>query len=162
MSNEKFRREFLKRGISFGTAMALGGVGLAGCCKHLSSERKSAAAGEIDFSRIAYCCINCDICPLYKATIDKDEEAKMKLANEWGDAKKPDFKLENFYCYGCKDERSKGVVGMGCTVRKCALKKGFATCAQCGDFETCDEKLWKSFPEIRDSVRKMKARLGIS
>ena len=162
MDDKKHRREFLKRGITVGTAMAMGGLGLAGCCKHLCSKRKSTAEADVDYSRYAYCCINCDACPLYKATLKDDKEEKMKLAKKWGDAKKPDFKLEDFYWYGCKDERSKGAVGVGCTVRKCAIKKGFATCAQCDDFEECDEKLWKSFPEIRDSVLKMKTRLGIS
>jgi hypothetical protein len=162
MNNKKCRREFLKRGVTAGTAMAIGGIGLAGCCKNVCSKRESAVEAEIDYSRYAYCCINCDTCPLYKATIENDEAARMEVAKKWGDAKKPDFKLEDFYCYGCKDERSKGAVGMGCTVRKCAIKKGFATCAQCDDFEGCDEELWKNFPQIRDFVIKMKARLGIS
>ena len=162
MDNKKCRREFLKQYVTAGTAVAVGGLGLAGCCKNVCSKPESAAVGEIDYSRYAYCCINCDTCPLYKATIKDDKDARMQVAKEWGEAKKPDFKLEDFYCYGCKDERSKGMVGMGCTVRKCALKKGFATCAQCSDFEECDEKLWQDFPQIRDSVRKMKTRLGIS
>ncbi len=162
MDDKKHRREFLKQGVTVGTAMAIGGLGLAGCCKHVCSKHKSTAEVDIDYSRIAYCCINCGACPLYKATLKDDKEEKMKLAKKWGDAKKPDFKFEDFYCYGCKDERSKGAVGVGCTVRKCAIKKGFATCAQCDDFEACDEKLWKNFTDIRDSVRKMKTRLGIS
>jgi predicted metal-binding transcription factor (methanogenesis marker protein 9) len=143
-------------------ATAIGGMGLMGCCKHLCSKSGTAPDSEIDFSRIAYCCINCDACPLYKATIIDDKEAKKKIAEQWGDAKKPDFELGDFYCYGCKDERSKGTPGRGCTVRKCTLKKGYATCAQCTGFEDCDEKLWQNFPGLRDDVRAMKARLGIT
>lgn len=162
MNNEKCRREFLKRGVTVGTALTMGGIGLAGCCKHFCSKHKSTAEADIDYSRVAYCCINCDTCPLYKATIKNDKEARMEVAKEWGDVKRPNFKLEDFYCYGCKDSRSKGTPGEGCTVRECTLRKGYATCAQCGDFEACENKLWQDFPQIRDSVRKMKARLGIS
>ena len=86
----------------------------------------------------------------------------MEVAKEWGFAQKPDFKLEDFYCYGCKDERSCGIPGRGCTVRKCTLRRGYATCAQCSGFEECDEKLWQDFPQIRDSVRKLKEKLGIT
>jgi hypothetical protein len=162
MDNKKNRRDLLKRGVTIGASLAVGGMGLAGCCKHLCSKHKTSTDSGIDFSRIAYCCINCDTCPLYKATLNNDDESKKKIAEQWGDAKKPDFELEDFYCYGCKDERSKGTPGTGCTVRKCALEKGFATCALCIEFEDCDEKLWQNFPQIRNGVRKMKARLDIT
>ena len=162
MNKVKCRREFLKQSVTMGTSLAIGGIGLAGCCKHLCSKKESTAEDEIDYSRYAYCCINCNECSLYKATIKNDEAARMEVAKEWDAVKRPNFKLEDFYCYGCKDDRSLGAVVKGCAVRKCVVKKGFATCAQCSDFEACDKKLWQDFPQIRDSVRKMKARLGIS
>jgi hypothetical protein len=162
MSNKKNRRQFLKRSVTVGTTLAIGGIGLAGCYKHFCHRAKSAANSDIDFSRIAYCYIDCDECPLYEATINNDNEAKMKIAEKWGDSKKPDFKLEEFYCYGCKDKRSRGIPGQDCTVRDCALKKGFATCAQCADFENCDNKLWKNYPNMRDRVRDFKAELGLT
>jgi hypothetical protein len=162
MNDKKSRRDFLKQGVTVGTSLAIGGMSLAGCCKHLCSKNKTAAESDIDFSRIAYCCIDCDTCSLYKATLNNDLEAKKKIAEEWGDAKKQEFKIEDFYCYGCKDKRSHGIPGEDCTVRDCAVRKGFATCAQCSLFEDCEEKLWRNFPGLRDGVRTMKTRLGIS
>lgn len=162
MDTENSRRKFLKRSVAAGMATAVGGITLAGCCKQSCLEHKSTAKSDMDFSRIAYCCIDCDTCPLYKATINEDNEAKMKVAKEWGEDKKPNFKLEDFYCYGCKDERSRGMPGRGCTVRKCAVKKGFATCAQCADFEECDEEFWEGLPQIRDKVRRIKKELGLT
>jgi hypothetical protein len=162
MSTKKSRRELLKQGVTIGTSLAIGGIGLAGCCKHLCLKSLSKTDSGIDFSRIAYCCINCDTCALYTATLNNDAEAKKKIAEQWGDAKRPDFTLEDFYCYGCKDKRSRGTPGEDCTVRDCAVRKGFATCAQCSVFEDCDEKLWQNFPSTRDGVRSMKAMLGIS
>jgi len=162
MNNENNRREFLKQGVTAGTAMAIGGIALAGCCGKCSLKSKSAADSDMDFSRIAYCCINCDKCSLYKATLDNDDQAKKKIAEEWGDAKKPDFELEQFYCYGCKDKRSRGIPGRECTVRDCAVKKGFATCAQCSGFEDCDNEFWRTFPQMRDTVRSMKEKFGIT
>ncbi len=160
MNTEKNRREFLKRGVTAGTTLAIGGLGLAGCCcKHFCPKSKSTAESGIDFSGIAYCCIDCvDQCPLYKATINNDDEAKKKIAEKWGEK---NFKLEEYYCYGCKDKKSRGTPGRNCTVKDCAIKKGFATCAQCGNFEACDEKLWQNYPQMRDGVRSMKAKLDI-
>ena len=101
MSTEQNRREFLKRGVTVGTTLAIGGIGLVSCCNNFCSESKCTADSGTDFSRIAYCCVNCDQCPLYKATINNDDEAKMEIAKKWGDTEKPDFKLEEYYCYGC-------------------------------------------------------------
>lgn len=162
MNTDKNRRQFLFRGVAAGTTLALGGLGLTGCCKHFCSRHASIADSDMDFSRIAYCCINCDQCPLYKATINNDDPAKMEIAEKWGDAKKPDFKLQEFYCYGCKDKRSRGMPGENCTVRDCAVKKGFASCAQCGDFESCENTLWQNYPQMRDGVRDLKAKLRIT
>lgn len=160
MSMENNRREFLKQGIAKGASLAIGSICLVGC----RSERriKSIADSDIDFSRIAYCCFNCDKCPLYEATLRNDNEAKKKIAAEWGDDKREDFRLEEFYCYGCKDKRSCGVAGRECTIRVCAVKKGFATCAHCESFEDCDNKFWRDFPEMREVVRGLKAKLGIT
>jgi hypothetical protein len=162
MSTENNRREFLKQGVAIGTSLAIGGICLAGCCSKRCLKSESAAESDIDFSRIAYCCINCDKCPLYEATLKSDDEAKKKIAAEWGDDKREDFKLEEFYCYGCKDKRSCGVPGRDCTVRICAVKKGFATCAHCESFEVCDNKFWRDFPQMRDEVRSLKAKVGIT
>jgi hypothetical protein len=162
MNKRKYRRDFLKESATAGAALAISGIGLSGCCSKRCLKSKTTADSDIDFSRIAYCCINCDTCPLYKATLDNDDQAKKKIAEQWGDSKKPDFELEDFYCYGCKDRRSRGTPGQGCTVRDCAVKKGFATCAQCSNFEDCDNKLWRDFPQMRDGVRNMKEKLGIT
>jgi len=160
MSTKKNRREFLKQSLTLGTSLSIGSLGLASCSNNRCS--KSTADIGIDFSRIAYCCINCDDCPLYKATIDNDDKAKMEIAKKWGDAEKPSFKLKDYYCYGCKDKRSCSIPGNECTVRPCAVKKGFATCAQCPDFEACDKELWKKYPTMRDGVRDIKAKLGLT
>ena len=51
MSNENNRRKFLKRSVTVGTALSIGGIGLAGCCKHFCNRAKSTANSDIDFSR---------------------------------------------------------------------------------------------------------------
>lgn len=156
------RRGFLKQSAVFGTGAALGAAGLLGGCRCGCLGPDSAAESGLDFSRIAFCCADCDTCPLYKATINRDDAAKMAVAEKWGGVKEPGFKLEDYYCYGCKDRRSCGRPGRDCTIRECAMKKGFAVCAQCRDFEICDGKLWKNYPQARDRVRQMKAKLGIA
>ena len=155
------RREFLKKSITTGTGAALGVISFcSGCCSCEQRPEKTAKK-EVDYSRIAYCGIYCDTCPLYKATIANDDEAKMAVAKEWGESTKPDFKPEEYYCYGCKDKRSRGTVGYHCTVKQCAMKKGYSLCSQCNELETCDEQLWKELPWLREKSIKLRKELGI-
>ena len=159
------RRSFLKHSAAIGTGITLGAIGLAGCYgkKHQSTKEQRLKTDAIDFSHVSYCCFDChQQCPLYKATINNDDNVKIETAKEWGDFDKPGFKLEEYYCYGCKDQKSRGIPCNSCKVKECAVKKGLATCAQCGDFESCDQELWKLFPQMRDDVRKMKAKLGLT
>ncbi len=84
---------------------------------------------------IAKCGINCSKCPAYSATINNDEEAKIKLAAEWSKQFNFDMKPEMVNCYGCLDE-DKPKLGycQMCEIRKCAVSKKVDNCAHCQDY----------------------------
>lgn len=155
------RRDFLKKSAAVGTGAAWGVISFCSGCCQCEPKAEEVTKKDVDYSKIAYCGIYCDTCPLYKATIANDDEAKMKVAKEWGANNKSDFKLEEYYCYGCKDKRSLGAVGYNCTVKECAIKRGYALCSQCSELEACDEKLWKEFPWIHEKSIRLRSELGI-
>ncbi|MFA5424566.1 MAG: DUF3795 domain-containing protein [Phycisphaerae bacterium] len=159
---DKCRRDFLKKTLTAGAFAAAGCIGFSGCREKQESNLKRPDENGPDFGRIAYCGIYCDTCPLYKATVANDDDAKLAVAKQWGAAEKSDFKLEDYYCYGCKDKRSVSrLVCYYCTVKECAVKRGLAVCSQCADLERCDEKLWDEFPWIRETAMSLRNEPGI-
>jgi hypothetical protein len=155
------RRDFLKKTATVVVCASVAAIGLGGCRGKEQTKLKRPGENDPDFSRIAYCGIYCDTCPLYKATINNDDKAKMAVAEEWGMSGKSDFSLDEFYCYGCKDKRSlSNLVCYNCTVKECAVKKGVAVCSQCRNLESCDQKLWKDFPWIHDKAMRLRSEPG--
>jgi hypothetical protein len=132
------RREFLVQG----SILALGCL----CGRALAADEK-APAGELD--RIAYCCIDCDKCEAYKATIENDDALRAKVAKSW------QMKPEQINCLGCKSQKAL----FNCSLKQCAAKRGVATCAHCPDFATCKDEQWTKYPGLRKTAEAMRAKL---
>jgi hypothetical protein len=160
MDEKQNRRAFLKNTIAAGAGFAVGCGFLSGCAARNAQKGKStpaANAGE-DYSRLAYCCLDCSACDLLIATRDNNEKLKAEVAQKWGMHKNKDFKLEDFRCFGCKSDRT-GYFCADCTVKKCAVQKGLPTCARCDNLDSCDQKLWKDFPWIKEKAKGIKTKL---
>jgi hypothetical protein len=89
---------------------------------------------------IAYCGLSCDNCPLYLATVEKDEFIKItmrqSIAEEcskyYGLNLQPD---EINDCDGCRSESERIFSGcLNCEIRKCAILKNIESCAFCKDY----------------------------
>lgn len=160
MDEKQNRRAFLKNTIAAGAGLAVGCSFLSGCAACNSKKNKSAptAGAGWDFSNFAYCCLECPKCELFIATRDNNEKLKAEVAQKWGMNKNKDFKLENFRCFGCKSENP-GYFCTDCTVKKCAIEKNLPTCAHCDNLSSCDQKLWKDFPWIKEKAEKLQAKL---
>jgi hypothetical protein len=105
-----------------------------------------------DWTMIAYCCLECDKCDIYVATQKNDDALRAEATTERKrDAEKP-------RCYGCKS----GNALYNCEAKKCAMVKGLPTCAHCGDFPTCDKEVWRKWPQLKEKVESMRARLRLS
>ena len=83
---------------------------------------------------IAYCGLSCSECRAFKATQAKDSERKKKIAKQWTEGLKVQFKPEDINCNGCKSDTISGWCRKICKTRPCAEAKKVKTCAHCADY----------------------------
>ncbi len=108
---------------------------------------------------IAFCGLDCSVCPGYIATKNDDNEARAKIAEQWSKEFKSDIKPEDVNCDGCTNMAGRHIGYCAqCGVRKCASAKGVTTCAQCTDY-ACEtlEAFFKMAPQAKanlDEIRK--------
>ena len=87
---------------------------------------------------IAYCGLDCEKCDAYLATINDDQELRIKTAKLWAELNHAPILPEHINCQGCRAEGVKTVFCESmCGIRQCAMKKGVATCGDCPDLEQC-------------------------
>ena len=87
---------------------------------------------------IAYCGLDCEKCDAYLATINDDQKLREKTAKLWAELNQAPILPEHINCRGCRVEGIKTVFcDSMCEIRKCALKKGAATCGDCSELEGC-------------------------
>jgi hypothetical protein len=86
---------------------------------------------------IAFCGLDCSECEAYIVTQANDEPGKQKLLEKWRvEYQSPDMEISAVTCDGCHSTVRLGGYCHLCSVRKCGLERGFATCAECPDY-TC-------------------------
>lgn len=87
---------------------------------------------------IGFCGLDCEKCDAYIATIHDDQALREKTAKLWAQLNNAPVLPEHIHCMGCRMNGAKTVFCESlCGIRKCALQKGFATCADCPELETC-------------------------
>jgi hypothetical protein len=87
---------------------------------------------------IACCGIDCEFCDARIATVNNDNELREKTANSWREMyNSPNITTESINCMGCRTDGAKiGHCNM-CEIRICVNKKGFGTCGECNELNTC-------------------------
>ena len=87
---------------------------------------------------ISCCGLNCAECEARIATIKNDDELRRATVEKWKvQFNAPDMKIEMINCTGCREEGVKLSHCSECQVRNCVQSKGFKTCADCAELETC-------------------------
>jgi hypothetical protein len=87
---------------------------------------------------IACCGIDCEKCDAYMATIADDNTLREETANKWRTMFNiPDITADSINCMGCRTEGVKIGNCNYCEIRKCAQSKGFNTCGDCEELDTC-------------------------
>jgi len=87
---------------------------------------------------IGCCGINCAECDARKATIANDVELRKITAEKWSrEFNAPGITWEMINCTGCRAEGPKFSHCLECGIRNCSISKGFNTCGDCPDLETC-------------------------
>ena len=99
---------------------------------------------------ISCCGLNCATCDARIATLNNDNELRKATVEKWKTMyNAPDMSIEMINCTGCREEGVKLAHATVCGIRKCADGKGFITCGQCSDLETCSiiVPIHKAVPE---------------
>ena len=87
---------------------------------------------------IAYCGLDCEHCDAYLATIKDDQALREKTAKLWSELNHVTILPKDINCEGCRADGAKTVYcDKLCAIRQCALKKGFETCGDCPEMDTC-------------------------
>jgi hypothetical protein len=93
MDEKQNRRAFLKNTIAAGAGFAVGCGFLSGCvCCRKDKSAPAADAGR-DYSRLAYCCLDCPTCDLFIATRDNNNKLKAEVVQKWNIKTDKNFKL---------------------------------------------------------------------
>ncbi len=129
--------------------LLVGGAAFVACSLCRSTARGSEAPPR-NLDLIAYGCLDCEKCDAYRATTRKDDALRAEVAARWK------MKPEQIDCLGCKSAKAL----FNCTLKKCATRRGVATCAHCRDFPTCKDEQWTRFPKLRETAEAMRARLS--
>ena len=62
-------------------------------------------------------------------------------------------------CWRCKNhDKKQGVVVSNCTVRACAVERGYDSCIERDELTRCDKDLWTRFPEFYKAVKEMQIK----
>ena len=89
---------------------------------------------------IACCGLDCERCEAHKATVNDDNDLRRKVAKEWSELNNVTITPEMINCDGCRmDGRKTPFCESMCPIRMCILRKGFGTCGECPEMESCDK-----------------------
>jgi hypothetical protein len=107
---------------------------------------------------IACCGLDCSKCDARIATINNDDTLRKATAEKWRVGfNAPDILPEMINCTGCREEGVKFSHCYQCEIRNCVKAKGFNTCGDCQDIETCSivSGVHKYAPEARTNLRNL-------
>jgi len=87
---------------------------------------------------IACCGIDCENCDARIATVADDNNQREETAQKWREMlNAPDITAESINCTGCRTDGVKFGYCNDCEIRKCVQSKGFNTCGDCEELDTC-------------------------
>ena len=106
-----------------------------------------------DPGKLNYCGYICpEDCPFLKGTLENNVDLKKQAYEQWKIKERfgVDFEEDKIFCYGCKaDGKPEGIILKHCTVRGCAIEKGYDCCIECTGLVDCDKDLWTRFPDFK-------------
>lgn len=112
--------------------------------------------------RLISCCgLDCVTCDAWIATARDDDELRKAVADKWRVAfNAPDLTAEMINCTGCREEGVKFSHCEMCEIRNCVKAKGYDTCGDCRDVETCNivAGIHKLVPEAITNLRSLKIK----
>jgi hypothetical protein len=107
---------------------------------------------------ISCCGLNCATCDARIATIKNDNKLREETAEKWKTMYQvADISPEMINCTGCREEGVKLGHWSSCQIRLCASDKGYKTCGECSDINTCNliSGVLKSVPEAITNLKNL-------
>lgn len=107
---------------------------------------------------IACCGLNCATCDARIATVTNDDELRKATADKWRvQFNASELTPEMINCTGCLEPGAKFPHCGLCEIRNCAKVKGFDTCGECPDMETCSlvAGVFKYVPEAMANLKSL-------
>lgn len=107
---------------------------------------------------ISCCGINCLNCEARIATVKNDDSLRKITAEKWKVGfNAPELTPEMINCTGCREEGVKFSHCFACEIRNCARSKGFDTCSDCDDLDTCPKvgAVHKALPEALANLKNL-------
>jgi hypothetical protein len=87
---------------------------------------------------IACCGLNCATCDARNATMKNDDDLRKATAEKWKSMHNaPDLTYDMINCTGCREKGVKFSYCNVCEIRNCVKEKGFNTCGDCSEMDTC-------------------------
>lgn len=105
---------------------------------------------------ISCCGLNCATCDARTATINNDDALRKTTAEKWRVGyNAPDLTFTMINCTGCREEGAKFSHCEMCEIRNCVKARGFNTCGDCPEMETCVivSGVHKYVPEAKANLR---------
>jgi hypothetical protein len=88
----------------------------------------------------AYCGLDCETCEAHLATVNNDNELRIKVSKEWSKLNGVEITPEMINCSGCRIPGVKTVFCDSlCQIRQCATAKQFETCGSCAELKSCEK-----------------------
>lgn len=89
--------------------------------------------------KLTGCCgLDCRRCDARTATVNNDDELRDRVAKLWSELNGAEITREMINCDGCNASGRKTPFAESmCGIRKCAVGRGYMTCGECAEFETC-------------------------
>ncbi len=107
---------------------------------------------------ISCCGLNCATCDARIATVNNDDVLRKSTAEKWKVAfNAAELTAGMINCTGCREEGVKFGHCDLCEIRNCVKEKGFETCGDCKDMETCDivAVVHKYMPEAIQNLKNL-------
>jgi hypothetical protein len=107
---------------------------------------------------ISCCGLNCATCDARTATVTNDDELRKSTAEKWRVAfNAAELSPSMINCTGCREDGVKFSHCDMCEIRKCVKAKGFNTCGDCPEMETCSivSAVHKYVPEAITNLRNL-------
>ena len=126
-------------------AGCLGVASITGCAVGRASRKEAELSGQTESIRaedLTYCGLDCTACDVYKATVNGDQEARMRAVKSWTPVAQEHWGLEKFGpaiidCDGCRTPGPKFRGHGWCPTRACAQERDLSICGLCPEWREC-------------------------